>query len=368
NGTWIRGEKITKRTLSDWDTIIIGPACLVFKEANREEALTVFTPAGEKPRARRPVVVVPGFMGSDLWLGSERIWPSVSRLFTDPGVFRYNGDSGPIEARGLVDEVVIVPNIIKLQHYGKLIDYLEEAIGYERGKDLLEFAYDFRQDVRISARQMAKAIDAWQPRDPVTIIAHSMGALVSRYYVEQLGGHRKVERMVLLGGPLQGAPKSLTNLLATVKLLPFGLMGEKLRQLIVGFPSVYQLVPSFPCGNDQHGQPVDWLKDDLWLPPAQRVHLHTAAEFRAEIRRAMPIPTLCIFGYGLKTISAVNIERCADGACENLSLVTSEEGDGTVPEFSAVLPGAEIHPVRQYHEALHVDNDVKKRLTVELTR
>jgi hypothetical protein len=43
-------------------------------------------------------------------------------------------------------------------------------------------------------------------------------------------------------------------------------------------------------------------------------------------------------------------------------------GDSTVPESSATLEGTEIHPIRQYHGTLHVDNDVRKRLKIELTR
>jgi hypothetical protein len=30
--------------------------------------------------------------------------------------------------------------------------------------------------------------------------------------------------------------------------------------------------------------------------------------------------------------------------------------------------GAEVHPVRQHHGALYTDNDVRKRLKLELTR
>lgn len=43
-------------------------------------------------------------------------------------------------------------------------------------------------------------------------------------------------------------------------------------------------------------------------------------------------------------------------------------GDGSVPKVSAVLPGAEIHPVRQHHGALYPDGDVRARLLLELTR
>jgi hypothetical protein len=37
-------------------------------------------------------------------------------------------------------------------------------------------------------------------------------------------------------------------------------------------------------------------------------------------------------------------------------------------QSSAVLPGSEIHPVQQNHGTLYVDNDVKMRLKLELTR
>ena len=47
---------------------------------------------------------------------------------------------------------------------------------------------------------------------------------------------------------------------------------------------------------------------------------------------------------------------------------SERNGDSTILEFSTVLEGSEIHPVQQYHGSLFVDNDVKMRLKVELTR
>jgi hypothetical protein len=46
--------------------------------------------------------------------------------------------------------VVIVPNLVKLEQYNRLGDYLVEDLGFERGVDLLEFAYDWRRDVRLA--------------------------------------------------------------------------------------------------------------------------------------------------------------------------------------------------------------------------
>jgi hypothetical protein len=77
---------------------------------------------------------------------------------------------------------------------------------------------------------------------------------------------------------------------------------------------------------------------------------------------------VCIFGYGLKTIAGAITTRNASGSCGKVEPVFDTVGDGTVPEASAVLDEAEIHPIRQYHGTLHVDNDVRKRLKVELAK
>ncbi len=50
---------------------------------------------------------MPGLMGSELWRGSERIFPNIKMLFTNPEVVKY---PLPLEARKIVEEVVIIPN------------------------------------------------------------------------------------------------------------------------------------------------------------------------------------------------------------------------------------------------------------------
>jgi len=62
------------------------------------------------------------------------------------------------------------------------------------------------------------------------------------------------------------------------------------------------------------------------------------------------------------------VRRDSEGRWEKVDLALEPGGDNTIPERSAVLEGSEIHPVQQYHGALYVDNDVKMRLKLELTR
>jgi hypothetical protein len=272
-----------------------------------------------------------------------------------------------LRADGLVDQVVIVPNLLKLEQYSRLSDYVQEGLGYEHGNDLLEFAYDFRQDLRDSARELAALIEAWPVPRPITIVAHSMGCLVSRYYVECLGGHKHIGKLILMGGPHNGTPKAFTTLFMGPKLLPFGLLDQRLREVIATFPSTYQILPAYACIACEGGAQMDAFEHSNWLPEKQRALLHYGRDFRSQLGRQSRVSTVCVFGYGLKTVTTVALKSRGSGT-HVIEPIIEAKGDGTIPESSAMLPGCEIHPVRQYHGSLFVDNDVKMRLNIELTR
>jgi pSer/pThr/pTyr-binding forkhead associated (FHA) protein len=367
NGIWLGRERIDEHTLRDGDVLSLGGAKLVFKGGFSSDELTLIgLPRIDGKPARRPVVFVPGLMGSELWLGSEQLWPN-PKYILESEVFRLPGDPR-IEARNIVSDVVIVPSIIKLRQYSGLGDYLEEGLGYTRGNDLLEFAYDWRQDVRLAAQRLAEAIERWHVDPPVTIIAHSLGTLVTRYYVEQLGGKRVVERIILMGGPHYGTPKGLSSILTGPGMLPFGVGAERMRNVLATFPSAYQILPVYPCITDQDGTYIDALKDRSWLPEHQRPYLGAARSFRRELGEESSVPTVSIFGYGFKTALRVQIHRRPDGQWQQVDFVEDTAGDVSVPSGSAVLKGSEIHPVFQEHGSLYVDDDVRMRLKVELTR
>lgn len=367
NGTWYRGAKVAELILADGDMVRIGDAQIVYRSGFAPAQLTMVDEALHVLPERTPVVFVPGFMGSELWLGSERVWPNVKTMVTHPEVFAY-GPESQLEARGIVDQVVIVPNLIKQDQYNRLGDYMVEDLGYARGRDFFEFAYDWRQDVRQSARQLGAFVESLPVNQPVIIIAHSLGTLVSRYYIEKLGGKDRVRRVILMGGPHYGVPKALTSLLVGADLLPFGFMGEKIRQILVTFPSSYQILPIYPCATDQQGEKINFMQQEDWLPEAQRPFLYAAREFRRELGMASSIPAISIFGYGLKTIAGITFQREGQGLFSNIIFRQEPAGDSTIPQNSAVLDGTEIHPVQQYHGSLFVDQDVKMRLKLELTR
>ncbi len=363
NGLYVNGEKRDEVILDSGVTVKLGYATIIFKNGFTEEHLTIAGTSFKLPN-RHPVVFVPGIMGSELWLGKERIWPNLKLLFKEPEFLKYPGIPG-IEPRGILQEVVVVPNLIKLEQYSQLGDYLVEDLGYTRGKDFFEFAYDWRQDIRLTAKQLSQFIDAL-PVKPVKLAAHSLGTLVSRYYVERLGGKDKVDKLILMGGPHLGTPAAVSSLLFGPEVLPFGLMGETLRKVISTFYTSYQILPVYACGVDQFGQPYNFMKDDGWLAPEQKSLWQAARDFKRELGLSTSVPTTCIFGYGQKTVDRIKLHRNPEQKITQSVYDSRANGDGSVPENSAILEDADFHPVHQQHGILFVDNDVKMRLRLEL--
>ena len=158
------------------------------------------------------------------------------------------------------------------------------------------------------------------------------------------------------------------TLLFGPKLLPFGLLGERLREVISTYPSMYQLLPIYPCTEDQRKHSIDVLSDESWLLDGQKPLLRNAREFRHELGTHCSVPSISIFGYGIKTITKVKVQRDSLGRWKKVDFDVEESGDATVPEQSAIAEGSEIHPVEQSHGTIFVDRDVKKRLKLELTR
>jgi pSer/pThr/pTyr-binding forkhead associated (FHA) protein len=367
NGTYLRGEKVQHHILQDSDVFQVGPAQIIFKSGFQEQALTIANEQLANLTGRRTVVFAPGLMGSELWLGNERIWPDAKTLFTEPEIYCYPSEL-PIEPRNIVDEVVIVPNLIKMDQYNRLGDYLVEELNYQRGVDFFEFPYDWRQDVRISAHQLGQLIESIPSQQPIILIGHSLGTMVSRYYVERLGGHKRVEKMILMGGPNKGAIKAIVSMIVAPQVLPFGIMGERMRQICLTFPSSYQILPNYPAGTDQKGTKTNFLEDDRWLDEQYKPLLKIGKDFRNELADTTKIPSVVVIGYGIKTIYDVSVVRDDDGKIHNIEYRSDAIGDSSILELSAYLAGSEIHPVHQNHGSLFVDNDVKMRLKVELTR
>lgn len=90
-----------------------------------------------------------------------------------------------------------------------IFDSLERALRRRGFSDLSSFDYGLlTTDVRATALDLATAVErlvAESGYEKVHVIGHSLGGLISRYYVQRMGGHERVHTLVTLGTPHQGS-------------------------------------------------------------------------------------------------------------------------------------------------------------------
>jgi Lecithin:cholesterol acyltransferase len=341
------------------------------------------------------IVIVPGYMGSNLrsrktgrvvWLDFATVplnpleWGRwVDDLFAD---MAYPNDD--LEPAGITEEVVFVPPWAKIEEYGRLRLALGE-MGYhtdprlygEPELNVYSFSYDWRQDNRISGRELGAAISRWSQFHPgarAWIIAHSNGGIVSRWYIEKEGGKEQVGRLFLMASPWDGAPKAMRVLFEGLDVMfrpAFDLFDIKARtrQLTRTFPSAYQLLPySAPFLRDPADRPIDLFASAGWLDSAeQRQMLAAGRQFNQELGNGLSVETLCFFGRSLPTQTYGIVHLAPGDSWSSIDWGVTEAGDGTVPESSAVNPNAQQKlPFATDHGSIYIQPAVLQFLRWEL--
>jgi pimeloyl-ACP methyl ester carboxylesterase len=102
---------------------------------------------------------------------------------------------------------------------------------------------------------------------PLTIVGHSKGGLIGRYYIKRLGGDRRVKALITLGTPHNGTPTAYLGC-ATVGLLAKSVwqmtpMSPFIRRLKIGaFPRHVRLVSIYSKDDRVSPFPCCLLEDD----------------------------------------------------------------------------------------------------------
>ncbi|MGD1704492.1 esterase/lipase family protein [Dapis sp. BLCC M229] len=146
------------------------------------------------------------------------------------------------------------------------------------------------------AEQVADYVDqTFPPNQPVDLIGFSMGGIVSRYYVQRLGGIDKVERFITISSPHNGTLTGYAlNLAAPKQMRPKSDFLENLNQDIdlleqINFTSIWtpydaMILPAtssqVPVGRD--------IKIDVllhaWMVSDEKVLKVIVEELKSEIR------------------------------------------------------------------------------------
>ena len=357
------------------------------------------------------VIVVPGYYGTklvraadgaEIWIDAwEALFRSRSLRLPLPGM----GFDQAIDLRpdGILKKVTVIPLIYSVMGYGSLLEIVQQSLG-ENGK-VVSFAYDWRLDLMDAVQNLGRVVEELRAEGayPIAIVAHSMGDLISSYYlrygtqeldqaVENWEGASKVDVVVMAGVPFLGSMTVFRNMQYGLRL---GLNRSLLEQKAVSsFPASYYVLPASdadvlltPERKPLTGMIRDegnWTQYQWGLLEGARSLSSEIVERRAAytaswLRRAgrfsarllappkasspVPLPLLYIAGKGHTTLTAgvwlreessktpnrllFNEEHFQKHLPSMDSRMVSQDGDGTVTIQSSSLPLA-------YAYAFHV--------------
>jgi triacylglycerol lipase len=147
-------------------------------------------------------------------------------------------------------------SFLALQAWLRLRGYTGRfAFGSPSFTSSLSFNYRSSGSLEGLALQLKRAIDEGIGGGRIDLVAHSMGGLVARFYLQQLGGARRVDRLITLGTPHQGTHAANFVPAALVRqLLPDSPFLRRLNALPA--PEGVQ-VTSIVAGRDLLIQPVE---------------------------------------------------------------------------------------------------------------
>jgi pimeloyl-ACP methyl ester carboxylesterase len=269
-----------------------------------------------------------------------------------------------IEADRLIPLPYLVPRLAEYAGCAGIVQRLVTELNLTEGSiytpredaNFFPFPYDWRRDNRATARKLQRFIEQQLPRwrhrsgvkdAQVILLAHSMGGLVARYYLEVLGGWQDCRALITFGTPHRGSLGALDTLSNGVRKL-----SVDLSTVARSLTSIYQLLPTYPVV-DIDGTFVRVAETDA-IPNVDHQRAHTAREHFHEVirkaalhnrndqayRQCTTIPWSGVLHDTLQSALLKEGELTLNYSAP-MGLDFPADGDGTVPRAAAAPPGLE---------------------------
>lgn len=315
------------------------------------------------PRIMMPdiIVLLPGILGSALEKDGKELW-GLSAGAGIRALVSLGGSIKKLELRDKPDEVVdtwegvsatrllpdlhMVPGLWKIDGYAKIAAYITKVFDVTPGLNYFEFPYDWRFANRIAALRLQRMAKEWvtkwrangHPDGRLILIGHSMGGLISRYFLEVLGGWEMTRTLITFGTPHRGSLNALDFIANGWRKTVLGVEVLNLTDLLRSFPSVYELLPIYQCCLD--GGEMKYLTE-VNIRDLDPKRVAAARDFHDAIRQGVEArgkefdehvhPVVGTFQPTLQSA------RLHHGAVEMLSDFNGRDmgGDGTVPRVSS---------------------------------
>lgn len=275
---------------------LVSTACI---SARRTPNLEHIFASARTRTGKRPVIVIPGILGTELINSKtgQTIWPSARRTSNEGLPINPNLEANRDElVPGKILETVRLAKILpEVYVYRDLLEALRRYAGYREanwedpGVDgdrdtFYVFAYDWRRDNVANARDLVQRMQRLKqrlqrPDLKFNIVAHSMGGLIARY-AAMYGdadlppddvaihptwlGAAHISKIVMIGTPNEGSSDAFATLVEGYSITEglrrrVPLLNKLTAEDAARTPSVFQLMPHHQAAKflDENLQPLD---------------------------------------------------------------------------------------------------------------
>ncbi|HEY6922980.1 MAG TPA: hypothetical protein VI653_05895 [Steroidobacteraceae bacterium] len=309
------------------------------------------------------IILLPGITGSVLKKDGKTVWgysaSTLAQVLFAPGglsaALALPQDDPNVEDLGdgitadaLMPDLHLLPGIWKIDGYSAVAQAIKANFEVIEGRNFYPFPYDWRRDNRVAARRLARQATRWladwrqssgNEAAKLILIGHSMGGLVSRYFLECLEGWRMTKALVTFGTPFRGSLNALDGLANGVHKGPLDL-SDLTRQLT----AMYQLLPIFECYDAGAGNLVR-VGEATGIPNVDSAKAAAALQFHREIEAAVSanqqLSDYQTAGYRIYPIVGVaqrtNLSARAKGARLKCSRPTRVRSSGAMAQYRGCL-------------------------------
>lgn len=271
---------------------LVSSACI---SARRTPDLEHIFATARNRTGKRPVIVIPGILGTELKnpKSGEIVWPSAFRTSQEglPISPELAANRDELVPGKIIETVKLARLLPEVYVYRDLLVALRQYAGYRDGDwnnpsadgyqdTFYVFPYDWRQDNVSNARELIRRIaqlktQFGRPDLKFNIVAHSMGGLIARY-AAMYGdadlpagdgpiqptwlGAAHIGKIVMIGVPNEGSADAFATLVEGYSITEglrrrVPLLNKLTAEDAVRTPSVFQLMP--------HRQAVKFLDENL---------------------------------------------------------------------------------------------------------
>ncbi len=351
----------------------------------------------------KPVIIIPGVLGTEIFKGSEKLWLNIGHTVTDIGdqfmdSLQFGADLLPTDTGLSTGDVIRTegPSAFKFNYTGSLIKEFEGQ-GYELNKNLFLFPYDWRygiNDANVNAlAQKIEDIRTQTGKDKVDVVAHSTGGLLVKKYVIEHISDSHIDKAVFVGVPNAGAPKAIKVLLQGDGFGDPFLSDGEMKKISKNLPVVYDLSPSKQY-YDTKGSFVRVINRSLLYSTTHDLSFGESKSFLNDnglnaqaITNAENLHTSSFDNFDLRIagINLYNIVGCKAGSIGKVIQTNTQglfntqttydlqytPGDGTVPLESATnLPvdqTAKYYALSADHSQMMSQDGIRQQITNIIT-